>query len=101
MLVLESAEVAESRGARVLGRVVGYAATCDAHHLTAPDPQGAGAARAISSALADAGIDAGGIDYVNAHGTSTPLNDRAETMALKSLWGSAPASFRCPRRSRR
>ena len=87
MLVLESAEVAEARGARVLGRVVGYAATCDAHHLTAPDPQGAGAARAISSALADAGIDAGGIDYVNAHGTSTPLNDRAETMALKSALG--------------
>ena len=87
VLVLEDAETAAARGARVLGRIAGYAATCDAHHLTAPDPQGAGAARAISAALADAGIDAAGIDYVNAHGTSTPLNDRSETLALKAALG--------------
>jgi 3-oxoacyl-[acyl-carrier-protein] synthase II len=87
VLVLEAADVAAERGARVLGRIPGYAATCDAHHLTAPDPQGAGAARAISSALADAEIGGDGIDYVNAHGTSTPLNDRSETLALKTALG--------------
>lgn len=87
MLVLESAESAQARGARVLGRLAGYGTTCDAHHLTAPDPAGAGAARAISAALRDAGIGPDGIDYVNAHGTSTPLNDRAETVALKTSLG--------------
>jgi len=87
MLVLESAESAEARGARPLGRLAGYGTTCDAHHLTAPDPAGAGAARAISAALRDAGIGPDGIDYVNAHGTSTPLNDRAETVALKTSLG--------------
>ena len=87
MLVLESAESARARGARPLGRLAGYGTTCDAHHLTAPDPAGAGAARAISAALRDAGIGPDGIDYVNAHGTSTPLNDRAETVALKTSLG--------------
>ena len=87
MLVLESADSAQARGARVLGRLAGYGTTCDAHHLTAPDPAGAGAARAISAALRDAGIGPDGIDYVNAHGTSTPLNDRAETVALKTSLG--------------
>jgi 3-oxoacyl-[acyl-carrier-protein] synthase II len=87
MLVLESAESAQARGARPLGRLTGYGTTCDAHHLTAPDPAGAGAARAISAALRDAGIGPEGIDYVNAHGTSTPLNDRAETVALKTSLG--------------
>ncbi len=87
MLVLESAESAGARGARPLGRLAGYGTTCDAHHLTAPDPAGAGAARAISAALRDAGIGPDGIDYVNAHGTSTPLNDHAETVALKTSLG--------------
>jgi 3-oxoacyl-[acyl-carrier-protein] synthase II len=87
VLVLEEAEAAERRGAEVLGEVVGYAATSDAHHLTAPEPSGTDAARAVSLALEDAGIEPGEIAYVNAHGTSTPLNDRSETEALKSALG--------------
>ncbi len=87
VLVLEDGAAARARGARILGTVRGYGATCDAHHLTAPDPDGAGAARAITAALRDAGLTAAAIDYVNAHGTSTPLNDRAETMALKTALG--------------
>jgi len=87
VLVLESAEFAAARGARVLGEVLGYAATADAHHLTAPDPSGTSAARAISRAIADAGLRPDEIDYVNAHGTSTPLNDRSETGALKLALG--------------
>jgi 3-oxoacyl-[acyl-carrier-protein] synthase II len=87
VLVLESAELAAARGARVLGEVLGYAATADAHHLTAPDPSGVSAARAITRALADAGVGPGELDYVNAHGTSTPLNDRSETGALKLALG--------------
>jgi 3-oxoacyl-[acyl-carrier-protein] synthase II len=86
-LVLEDAEAAERRGARVLGEVLGYAATSDAHHLTAPDPEGREAARAITLAMADAGVAADEVDYVNAHGTSTPLNDRSETEALKAALG--------------
>jgi 3-oxoacyl-[acyl-carrier-protein] synthase II len=87
VLVLESAEMAAARGARVLGEVLGYAATADAHHLTAPDPSGTSAARAITRALADAGLKPEDVDYVNAHGTSTPLNDRSETGALKLALG--------------
>jgi len=87
VLVLEDAEVAEARGAEVLGYLTGYGATADAHHMTAPDPEGDGAARAITAALADAGVEPDGIDYVNAHGTSTPLNDRSETEALKTALG--------------
>jgi 3-oxoacyl-[acyl-carrier-protein] synthase II len=86
-LVLEEAEAAEKRGAEILGEVVGYAATSDAHHLTAPDPEGREAARAVTLALEDAGVEADDVDYVNAHGTSTPLNDRSETEALKSALG--------------
>jgi 3-oxoacyl-[acyl-carrier-protein] synthase II len=87
VLVLEDAGFAASRGAKVLGEVAGYGATSDAFHLTAPDPDGAGAAAAMRAALADAGIGADDLDYVNAHGTSTPLNDRAETVALKAVLG--------------
>ncbi len=87
ILVLESGEAAEARGATVLGEVVGYGATSDAHHLTAPLEDGAGAARAIRLALADAGLQAADVDYVNAHGTSTPLNDASETRALKAALG--------------
>ena len=87
VLVLEDAEAAERRGARVLATIRGYASTSDAHHLTAPQPEGEGAARAIRLALADAGIEPEDVDYVNAHGTSTPLNDRAETTALKAAFG--------------
>jgi len=85
--VLEEEEAARARGATVLGEVLGYAATSDAHHLTAPDPEGSGAAAALRGALRDAGLQAGDVDYVNAHGTSTPLNDRSETNALKAALG--------------
>jgi 3-oxoacyl-[acyl-carrier-protein] synthase II len=87
VLVLEEAQAAAERGATVLGEVVGYGSTSDAHHLTAPDPTGEPAARAISLALEDAGADPDGLDYVNAHGTSTQLNDAAETAALKRALG--------------
>ena len=89
VLVLEDASVASARGARVLGEVLGYGATSDAYHLTAPDPEGSGAARAVSLALADADVSPAELSYVNAHGTSTPLNDRSETAALKTALGSA------------
>jgi 3-oxoacyl-[acyl-carrier-protein] synthase II len=87
VLVLEDADAAAARGATVLGEVVGYGSTSDANHLTAPDPTGEPAARAISLALEDAGLTPEGIDYVNAHGTSTQLNDAAETVALKRALG--------------
>jgi 3-oxoacyl-[acyl-carrier-protein] synthase II len=87
VLVLEDGELARARGAQILGRVVGYGATADAHHLTAPDAEGAGGARAIAGALRDAGLEPADITYVNAHGTSTPLNDRAETAAVKRALG--------------
>jgi 3-oxoacyl-[acyl-carrier-protein] synthase II len=87
ILVLEDAEAAAGRAAPILGHLTGYGATADAHHLTAPDPEGDGAARAIAAALADAGRGPDEVDYVNAHGTSTPLNDRSETEALKRALG--------------
>ena len=89
MLVLEEAEAAAARGADVLGEVTGYGATVDAFHITAPDPEGGGAARAIELALRDAGAEPGDVDYVNAHGTSTELNDRSETNAIKAALGEA------------
>ena len=87
ILVLEDAQAAEERGAEIFGEILGYGATSDAHHLTAPEPSGKEAARAIALALADAEIDGEDLDYVNAHGTSTPLNDRTETEALKVALG--------------
>ncbi|HZN87839.1 MAG TPA: beta-ketoacyl-ACP synthase II [Thermoleophilaceae bacterium] len=87
VLVLEEEEAARERGARILGYLRGYASTSDAHHLTAPEPSGRGAAKAIELALKDAGIEAGDVIYVNAHGTSTPLNDRSETNAIKAAFG--------------
>jgi 3-oxoacyl-[acyl-carrier-protein] synthase II len=87
VLVLEDAGSAERRGAETVGEVVGYAATSDAHHLTAPEPSGADAARAIELALEDADLTPSEIVYVNAHGTSTPLNDRSETESLKAALG--------------
>jgi 3-oxoacyl-[acyl-carrier-protein] synthase II len=87
VLVLEEAEAAAARGAKVLGEVTGYGSTSDAYHLTAPEPSGAAATRAIELALSDAGIGPDDVDYVNAHGTSTQLNDAAETAALKRALG--------------
>jgi len=87
ILVLEEEEAARERGARILGYVRGYASTSDAHHLTAPEPSGRGASRAMELAMKDAGISAEDVLYVNAHGTSTPLNDRAETNAIKTAFG--------------
>jgi 3-oxoacyl-[acyl-carrier-protein] synthase II len=89
MLVLEDAEAAAARGATILGEIAGYGSTTDAHHLTAPEPTGGPASRAIELAISDAGAEAADIDYVNAHGTSTQLNDAAETAALKLALGQA------------
>ncbi|WP_205695859.1 beta-ketoacyl synthase [Conexibacter sp. SYSU D00693] len=87
VLVLEDGDAARERGARILATLRGYGATSDAHHLTAPHPEGQGAARAVRHALRDAGLEPADVDYVNAHGTSTPLNDRAETRALHEALG--------------
>jgi 3-oxoacyl-[acyl-carrier-protein] synthase II len=89
ILVLEDAEQARARGATILAYVRGYGATSDAFHLTAPDSEGAGATEAMRLALADAGLTPEDVVYVNAHGTSTPLNDRAETLAIKAALGEA------------
>lgn len=82
VLILESLEHAQKRGAAILGEVVGYGATCDAYHMTAPDPEGDGAARAITLAVQEAQIDPAEVNYVNAHGTSTQANDKAESKAI-------------------
>lgn len=87
ILILEEYEHAMRRNAPIYAEVVGGGASCDASHIVAPDADGAGAARAMREALRDAQIEPSSIDYVNAHGTSTPLNDERETMALKSVFG--------------
>jgi 3-oxoacyl-[acyl-carrier-protein] synthase II len=87
VLVLEDAERAKERGATILARVAGYGSSSDAYHLTAPEKDGGGAIEAMSAALEDAGYGPQDVVYVNAHGTSTPLNDRAETIAIKKVLG--------------
>jgi 3-oxoacyl-[acyl-carrier-protein] synthase II len=87
VLVLEAGDTARARGARILGTILGYGASGDAHHITAPHAEGRGGARAMSVAISDSGITAADVDYVNAHGTSTQLNDRAETRAIKLALG--------------
>jgi 3-oxoacyl-[acyl-carrier-protein] synthase II len=86
-LILESLEYARARGAKPYAEVAGYGATADAYHLTAPHPEGDGAARAMRLALQDAGLKPTDIDYINAHGTSTPVNDPMETKAIKTAFG--------------
>lgn len=87
ILVLEELEHAKKRGAKIYAEVIGYGATSDAYHITSPAPEGEGGARAMKRAMQDAGIQPQEVDYINAHGTSTHLNDSCETMAIKSAFG--------------
>jgi len=87
VVVLESLEHAQKRGATIYAEIVGYGATADAYHMTAPTPDGSGAGKAILHALDEAQLSPSDVDYINAHGTSTPLNDKSETLAIKYAFG--------------
>ncbi len=91
MLLLEPLEAAQARGATILAEIIGYGTSMDAHAATAPHPEGRGAVLAMQRALRDAAVEAGQIDYINTHGTGTPLNDSTETGAVKTLWALAGA----------
>jgi 3-oxoacyl-[acyl-carrier-protein] synthase II len=92
VLIFEEYEHAKRRGARIYCEILGYGGSCDAGHITAPDEQGRGAGRAMSNALRDAKINASDVDYINAHGPSTPLGDKAETVAVKNVFGESARS---------
>ncbi|MDG0843239.1 beta-ketoacyl-ACP synthase II [Staphylococcus sp. FSL K6-3157] len=94
IVVLESLEYAQARGAEIYAEVVGYGSTGDAHHITAPAPEGAGGSRAMQAALDDAEIKAQDVQYLNAHGTSTPLGDLTEIQAIKNTFGEAASSLK-------
>ena len=87
MMVIEPLAEARERGAKIYGEILGYGVSCDSFHMTAPDEQASGAVRAMRAALADAGLEPSDIDYINAHGTGTPVNDVTETKAIKELFG--------------
>lgn len=87
VLVVETLEHAKARGARIYCEIIGHAATCDAHHITAPHPEGLGLTKCLERAMKDAGISPEEVDYINAHGTSTPYNDKGETLAVKNVFG--------------
>ncbi len=93
VLILEEYTHARARGAKIYGEIVGYGSTCDAFHVTAPAEDGSGGAQAMADAIADAGLQPQDIDYINAHGTSTPLNDKTETKAVKTAFGSHAAQL--------
>jgi 3-oxoacyl-[acyl-carrier-protein] synthase II len=87
IIILEELELALRRGAKIYAEVIGYGMTGDAYHMTAPDPEGRGVVNCLRMALRDAGIPPGAVDYINAHGTSTPYNDKHETKAIKRVFG--------------
>ncbi len=87
IMILEELEHARARGAEILGEICGYGYTCDAHHITAPDPSGDGAAASMRNAIYDAGLEPSQIGYINAHGTSTPMNDKTESAAISAVFG--------------
>lgn len=93
ILVLEEYEHAKARGAHIYAEILGHGMTCDAYHMTAPDPEGTQAARAMQMAMSSAGVTPADIQYINAHGTSTPLNDKTETLIIKKVFGERAAKI--------
>ncbi len=92
-MILETLAMAQERGATIYAEVVGYASSNDAYHLAAPHPEAAGAIRTMQWALEDAKLEPAAIDYINAHGTSTPANDKTETLAIKQIFGQRAADI--------